>query len=222
MYQTPALFHHFNEFPCVEVPTMKVARFARQFRYSVGVLVLMGALPSAALAQDDHMHGAAPAQPMTSAQKSQVSALVTAVRQATARFQDVRAAEAEGYALAFGCVSGSDLGAMGMHFVNGPLVGDGEIDVNHPEIILYEPQPNGRLRLTGADYLVDAATWNLTHSNAPELMGQLFHLFDAPNRFGLAAFYTLHVWAWKDNPNGTFTNWNPAVSCDAFAGESMK
>ena len=53
----------------------------------------------------------------------------------------------------------------------------------------------------------------------PELMGQLFHLFDAPNRFGLPAFYTLHVWAWKDNPNGTFTNWNPNVSCDAFAGE---
>ncbi len=198
---------------------MKVARFARQVRYSVGVLVLMGALPSAALAQDDHMHGVAPAQhEMTSAQKNQVSALVTAVRQATARFQDVRAAEAEGYALAFGCVSGSDLGAMGMHFVNGPLVGDGVIDVNRPEIILYEPQPNGRLRITGADYLVDAATWNLTHTSAPELMGQLFHLFDAPNRFGLDAFYTLHVWAWKDNPNGTFTNWNPAVSCDAFAG----
>jgi hypothetical protein len=37
------------------------------------------------------------------------------------------------------------------------------------------------------------------------------------NRFGLPAFYTLHVWAWKNNPNGTFTNWNPTVSCDAFA-----
>jgi len=34
--------------------------------------------------------------------------------------------------------------------------------------------------------------------------------------FGLPAFYALHVWAWKDNPNGTFVNWNPAVSCDAF------
>ena len=53
----------------------------------------------------------------------------------------------------------------------------------------------------------------------PELMGQLFHLFDSPNRFGLKAFYALHVWAWKDNPNGTFTNWNPNVSCDAFPGE---
>ena len=60
---------------------------------------------------------------------------------------------------------------------------------------------------------------NPKHTAPPELMGQLFHLFDKPNRFGLDPFYTLHVWAWKDNPNGTFTNWNPNVSCDAFAGE---
>jgi len=33
-------------------------------------------------------------------------------------------------------------------------------------------------------------------------MGQLFHLFDSPNRFGLDPFYTLHVWAWKDKSRG--------------------
>jgi hypothetical protein len=51
-------------------------------------------------------------------------------------------------------------------------------------------------------------------------MGQAFHLFESPNRFALPAFYTLHVWAWKENPNGTFTNWNPNVSCDAFVDPS--
>jgi hypothetical protein len=51
-------------------------------------------------------------------------------------------------------------------------------------------------------------------------MGQLFHLFDAPNRFGLPAFYTLHVWAWKDNPNGAFVNWHPNVSCESFTGKN--
>jgi hypothetical protein len=61
-----------------------------------------------------------------------------------------------------------------------------------------------------------AADWDAKHQGPPELMGQLFHFFESPNRFGLPPFYTLHVWAWKDNPNGTFTNWNPAVSCDAF------
>ena len=61
--------------------------------------------------------------------------------------------------------------------------------------------------------------WNAKHSGPPELMGQLFHLFESPNRFGLPAFYTLHVWAWKDNPNGAFVNWHPNVSCDSFAGQ---
>ena len=32
---------------------------------------------------------------------------------------------------------------------------------------------------------------------------------------GLPAFYELHVWAWKDNPTGTFADMNPTVSCDA-------
>ena len=45
---------------------------------------------------------------------------------------------------------------------------------------------------------------------------KLFHAFESPNRFGLPPFYTLHVWVWKDNPAGTFTTWNPAVSRDAF------
>ena len=112
---------------------------------------------------------------------------------------------------------------MGMHFVNGTLVNDGEVNVTQPEILLYEPLPNGRMRLTGVDYLVLKADWDAKKEHKglpPELMGQLFHLFDSPNRFGLPAFYTLHVWAWKDNPNGTFTNWNPNVSCDAFAGQN--
>jgi hypothetical protein len=24
----------------------------------------------------------------------------------------------------------------------------------------------------------------------------------------------LHVWAWQDNPNGTFVDWNTKVNCD--------
>jgi hypothetical protein len=49
-------------------------------------------------------------------------------------------------------------------------------------------------------------------------MGQWFHYFETPNRFGLPAFYTLHVWAWKENPNGAFVNWHPNVSCQHFTG----
>jgi hypothetical protein len=47
-------------------------------------------------------------------------------------------------------------------------------------------------------------------------MGQLLHLFTAPNRFGLPDFYTLHVWALKESPTGAFVNWHANVSCDAY------
>jgi hypothetical protein len=197
---------------------MKVGRSARRFQYSmIGVLALMSVVPSRAFAQDGHIHApASQHQEQTQDQRKKAGALVKAVRRATAQFQNVENAGPD-YVLQFGCVSGGDFGAMGMHFVNGSLL-DGEVNVMKPEILIYEPLPNGKLQLTGADYLVTKDAWEADpkHTAPPELMGQLFHLFDSPNRFGLPAFYTLHVWAWKDNPAGTFTNWNPNVSCDAF------
>jgi hypothetical protein len=200
---------------------MKLGRFAPLGFSLVGVLVLAGSSPSRALAQghDAHMMNAQ-RQPETNEQKKQANALVKIVRDATERFRDVSVAESEGYGLLFGCVSGGDYGAMGLHYVKFPLVVDGRIDATTPEIVLYEATSNGRLRITGADYLVLASDWDKTHTSAPELNGQLFHYFEAPNRFGLPPFYTLHVWAWKDNPNGTFTNWNPSVSCDGFNGQN--
>jgi hypothetical protein len=192
---------------------MNVKRFATMCTVSVfGVLALTNVSPVHVLAQEGHSHTA------TADPKADVNALVKVVRQATERFKDVAVAEAEGYALQFGCVTGSDSGAMGLHYVNGPLVMDGELDPMRPEIVLYEPTPNGGVRLIGADYLVLADAWNAKNSSPPQLMGQLFHLFEAPNRFGLPAFYTLHVWAWKESPTGTFVNWHSNVSCDAFRG----
>ena len=198
---------------------MKIARFDRQLQFSIIALFIMGFWPSCILAQDAHAQMLNAQHDMT-ADQSKAGALLKIVRDSTARFQDVAAAEAEGYALQFGCVSGPDSGAMGLHFVNGALVNSGIIDATHPQIVIYEPTASGHLRLIGADFLVLADSWNAKHSGPPELMGQLFHLFDAPNRFGLPAFYTLHVWAWKDNPNGAFVNWHPNVKCEAFSGQN--
>jgi len=198
---------------------MKVGKHSMSFAYAViGALTIVGAAPSLALAQHDH---GVTSQHQSAEQKRREAELVKVVKDATEGFKDPAAAEAAGYHLAFGCVSGSDFGAMGLHFVNMELVGDPTIDATKPEIILYEATPSGKLRITGADFLVMADAWNTAHPDGPpQLMGQLFHLFDAPNRFGLPAFYTLHVWAWKDNPNGTYVNWNPSVSCDGFKGQN--
>ena len=194
---------------------MQIGRLLKPFAYGLLAVVLLATLPTDGSAQshDDHAGAAASSHKPTPRENE----LVQAVRDATERFKRVRSIDGpgEGYGLAFGCVSGGDYGAMG-HYVNMSLVGDGEVFVDKPEIILFEPTPGGGIRITGVDYLVYAADWDAKHDGPPALMGQLFHLFESPNRFGLPAFYTLHVWAYKDNPNGTFVNWNPDVSCDAF------
>ena len=199
----------------------QVGRFATRFQYLIFGLVVMTAGPSKMAAQPAHSHVQEIQQnELSRGQQAEANALVKIVRDSTERFKDASVAVAEGYALQFGCVSGSDSGAMGLHYVNGDLVNKGIIDATRPQIVIYEPRPDGSLKLIGADYLVLADAWNKTHSTPPQLMGQLFHLFEAPNRFGLPAFYTLHVWAWKENPNGTFVNWHPNVSCESFAGQS--
>jgi len=122
-----------------------------------------------AVAQTAHDH-AAPAK------------LVRLVRESTRQFLDVNAATAAGYGPFLGCVSGPDHGAMGIHYVNLGLYADGEIDVSHPEALIYEPTGDRR-RLVGVEYLVDAATWLAGHNNTPPVLeGQVFQFVASPNR----------------------------------------
>lgn len=195
-------------------------QFVAQLPYLIAALVFVCIGPAQAMAQEGHSHTTNQQDEATWEQQRKAGALLTIVRQSTERFKDVAVAEADGYALQFGCVSGPDSGAMGLHYVNGDLVNSGVLDATRPQIVIYEAMPNGRLRLTGADYLLIKDAWDAKHPGPPELMGQLFHLFESPNRFGLPAFYTLHVWAWKENPNGAFVNWHSKVSCESFAGQT--
>jgi hypothetical protein len=188
-----------------------------------GTVAAMGPLtPVAAQARHEHQPSATRSG-LTLGQ----SELLSIVRQSTERFKDVAVAQSEGYQLQFGCVSGPDAGAMGLHYVKGefvnktPLLPNGEIDPTRPQIVIYEPLPGGGQKLIGADYLILADAWDKDHpGNPPQLKGQLFHYFESPNRFALPAFYTLHVWAWKENPEGAFVNWHPNVSCESFSGQN--
>jgi hypothetical protein len=85
--------------------------------------------------------------------------------------------------------------------------------VDHPEALTYEPQPDGRLQLLGVEYIVFQDAWDAAHARPPVLLGQDFHLVRGPNRYGVPAFYQLHVWAWRENPMGPFNSWNPRVTC---------
>jgi hypothetical protein len=138
------------------------------------------------------------------------------VRQATRMFHRVDAVKRAGYAQftdvnGITCINGpADEGNMGIHYVNGSLVGDGKIDPLHPEAVLYERTPTG-LQMTAVEYIVLKSDW--TGAEPPALFGHTFMLITAPNRYGLPDFYALHAWLWKGNPNGRFYPWNPTVKC---------
>ena len=104
---------------------------------------------------------------------------------------------------------------------DGELVGDGKLDAARPEALIYEPK-GGKLELVGVEYIVIAAAWDAANKTPPTLMGQLFHLNSAPNRYGIPAFYALHVWAWRHNPQGTFVDYNSRVSCDGYPTEAAR
>jgi hypothetical protein len=151
----------------------------------------------------------APAQQTGQAQgQGDQDKLVEIVRNATQQYQDVT--KATGYSPALGCVSGSDHGAMGIHYVNGSLL-NGPIDPAHPQALIYEPQSNGELKLVGVEFIILASA--LPPNAAPQVEGHLMLYVDGPNRYGLPPFYELHVWAWRDNPQGPFVDWNDHVTC---------
>ena len=147
---------------------MRIARTG--IHYALLALILGITAPGRAIAQSTHNHTATSKTRLTAAQ----GALLQAVRESTVRFKDVSIAEADGYSLLFGCVTGPDAGAMGLHYVNLPLVSSGIVDAAHPQIVIYEPQPDGSKKLIGADFLVLADQWDKAHpgQGAPQLMGQ--------------------------------------------------
>jgi hypothetical protein len=150
--------------------------------------------------------------------------LVEIIRNATEQYQDVT--KAVGYVPVLGCVSGSDHGAMGIHYVNTgllngeTLLSNGQLDPTRPQALIYEPSSNGDLKLVGVEFIILATA--LSADAAPQVDGHLMLYIDGPstarpkapqNRYGLPAFFELHVWAWRDNPHGSFVDWNDHVTC---------
>jgi len=149
------------------------------------------------------------------------SPLIDKVRHATAKYRDINVALSgpQPWAPATPCVSGPETGAMGVHFIrSAESLADGVLDPEEPELLIYEPLPNGAMRLVGVEFIQFAAEWAELHKDdgkaTPDVEGNLMNYVGAPNRYGLPAFYELHVWAWQDNPKGSFADWNTLVTCE--------
>jgi hypothetical protein len=127
------------------------------------------------------------------------------LRTATEAFADVTKATAAGYNTELTpCMSDPQLGGMGFH-VGHPGRIDGTVELTRPEVVMYEPLASGGRQLVGLEFLVPFDAW--TAPNPPVLMGQTYKRNEA---FGV---WALHVWLYKENPGGTFADWNPRVSC---------
>jgi hypothetical protein len=179
---------------------------------TVAATVAMVASMPVALAHDEHQEDPDP---------EALGGLVRDVRQAANRFQDVNTATAEGYVSTASCVSGPNQGAMGVHYVNDGLIKDGVLDARRPEVLVYEPHEGG-LRLVAVEFFVDAEQWDAANTAPPVIGGQHLNYVGAPNRLRAPAYYELHVWAWKRNSSGTFSDWNPKVSCAQYTGERAR
>jgi len=129
---------------------------------------------------------------------------IMTIRFATAKFKTTEAAEAAGYKRVTDCVQHQPAGAMGYHFQNNALL-DTTLDLEHPEVLVYEKMPDGTFQLNGVEFLVPISAWKSTEP--PRIMGQTLTKVDS------IGFWFLHVWTWKPDPSGLFAPWNPDVKC---------
>jgi hypothetical protein len=129
------------------------------------------------------------------------------LRQVTASFHQFDKATAAGWSAKItGCMTDPTLGGMGFHYGNTALI-DGTARVDQPELLLYEPEKNGNLRLVAVEYIIPY-TFHSRESAPPVLFGKEFKQNDVFQLWGL------HAWVWENNPSGMFANWNPNVNCD--------
>ena len=123
------------------------------------------------------------------------------VRQATAAFHDLNAAQAAGYAPLLSCFDYPGVGGMGQHYVNMSLL-DANVEANRPEALVYEVDGN-RLQLVAIEYIVPWSAW--VSPTPPQLYGRSFFRNDSLH------LWALHAWIWRPNPLGMFANYNPNV-----------
>ena len=139
---------------------------------------------------------------------------VERMRQASAAYADVQAALAAGFVPLSECVVGPT-GAMGFHYGMPARLDDAVIDADAPEVMLYEPQADGTLRLVGVEFMMHQDAWTGAGNTEPPTMSG--RAFDPPNPNHpdpmVRPFWTLHAWVWQENPDGMFVPFNPAVNC---------
>jgi len=169
------------------------------------------------LACEDHPATLAPdgaAAVEARAANASAASQIAQLRRLVAPFHDFQTASDAGWSSPITtCLVAGDLpstpgsGAMGFHFGNVAFIQDGGVvDLLQPELLLYEPEKNGKLRFVGVEYIVPF-TDHPASAAPPTLLGQPFA--QVPE-FGV---WGLHIYVGRENASGIFAPWNPKVSC---------
>lgn len=196
--------------------------------WAIAILLVAGLTAAVAqLSQPGHMHAKGAA--ITYAELQKTASGLEQARQATAKYQDVRAAEADGYQRV-----GGDMPGMGIHYVL--TLEPDRFDIQKPPILLYvkNPAKEGEYSLAGVGYLFAApegpdgqplnppfpkslALWHrhdnicvLPHLDNPHGLTEA-QCREKGGHFVAKTQWLVHAWIWKDNPTGIFSPENPAL-----------
>jgi hypothetical protein len=137
----------------------------------------------------------------------EIDHIVRTLRKATDRYHNIDNAIDDGFVFVHDCEVRPGEDPAGMVFAHPTRMGDGLLRAGLPDGLLYEPSATGKPKLVGVEMIMPYALW--TKQTPPTFLGQTFQ---AEDEFGV---FGLHVWVWRDNPNGLFGLGNPNVNCDA-------
>ena len=133
-------------------------------------------------------------------------AVLATLRRATAKYHNVDNAIADGF-VPVACEVRPGHASAGLLYANFARVGDGVIDLERPEGLLYDAGGNGPPKLAGVDLAIPAVDEDMMPTEPPVLLGNTFYMEE---EFGV---WGLHVWIWRHNPEGMFAEGHPNVSC---------
>ena len=176
----------------------------RRTAFLLAAIALLGGCHDEQIPTEANARVQTPASPSQATAATHGNELATLIR-VTAPFHNFEKAKAAGWSALITPCMASPEGGMGFHYGNVSLI-DGVARVDEPELLLYEPDRNGRLRLVAVEYIIPY-TAHSRSAAPPELFGQQFKQNDTFQLWGL------HVWVWKANALGLFAPWNPQVTC---------
>lgn len=127
-------------------------------------------------------------------------------RRATAKYHDIDAAYADGYVDAV-----FNLPGVGCHLINLGYL-DGEFELTQPELLIYadcSPNQGGKAELRSIEYVTLCGGPPTCTLPPPEgFSGEE----DVWTPFTDGSLWTLHVWVWRNNPDGMFVKINPRIT----------